>query len=561
MSHLFFVLLTRQCSKPGLCIFILTVPTLCLSLLCLASPRLAHGLKRLWPGLISIHMLLIAAAIVVCLAYLAMPAYFDHVEPAIASISWLSWSGSPVYHDMHTNERYNILYGPYLYIINGVMEGLLGPSIWASKLTGCVSIIAAVAILYWVTQRHVERAVSLMTVGATVALMFYFTNPLPFVARGDSLLLVCAAIGLAAALSDTWASAMILGIALGVSVNVKLHAVGYFGPIAVVAYSTSPRVARAITAIGVASCVALLPFIAWPNVSMTNYIVTLRQAATHGFDIPLSLRVYEFFCLMLVPVVAGVLVSFVSDRAATIRMLRQNTWLILSVCGSALLIAVPASKCGSGPHHWLPFIPSVAWLTVQLYRSGMIVRWSRTPAHVIVSAMLASWMIFMYTTGMVNVYQSIAKCSPASRRTAATMENEVLSLLERYGSNSVLLFGADGDGSGYAKTFYRPLLVFHGMPIGIDPTSLMEFKFARIPTPSMTSLVDEIGDKHGGKQVLWIVPKGAEAFEMRTYYPPDDSLYGQSFRDEFARNYALSGETESYEVYALRNHGTDSSGE
>lgn len=387
--------------------------------------------------------------------------------------------------------------------------------------------------------------------------MFSFTNPPPYYARADALLIACVTAGLAAARSNSWAGAAILGAACGVGVNLKLHAVAYFVPIAVVARAAGYPTPRMVAAIGVAACVALLPFVACPNVSIRNYGLTLGQAATHGFDVLEFRRVVEWLIVMVVPTVGGVLVSSAADGDTTKRVLRENKWLIASVCISALCIAVPASKYGSGPHHWLPFMPSLVWLTVELHRAGMVVEWRRTAVHTVVGVLVASWAVSLYATCAYQMYRNGQRCTNAPRDVAKAIEQDVRFIAEQYGANSLLLFGVGDDYQSYTKTFYRSLLVFQGMPIGIDPAALMEFKRARIASPSMRDLIADIRAQNPGKEgVLWILPKGAKPFEMQTFYPPNDHLYDRNFQVEFAEGWRLCGESAFYEIYALNGDKT-----
>jgi hypothetical protein len=66
--------------------------------------------------------------------YLTYEAYSDHVEPAIASISWIFTKGSPIYTGIDGPTRYSFAYGPALFMINGYVMKAIGGSILASKL-------------------------------------------------------------------------------------------------------------------------------------------------------------------------------------------------------------------------------------------------------------------------------------------------------------------------------------------------------------------------------------------------------------------------------------------
>lgn len=74
--------------------------------------------------------------------YLAYPNYLDHGQATVASISWLWMHGHELYPNWTTGEIYGVIYGPVLFLING-MALLLSQSIFASKLPGVLSLGAA----------------------------------------------------------------------------------------------------------------------------------------------------------------------------------------------------------------------------------------------------------------------------------------------------------------------------------------------------------------------------------------------------------------------------------
>ena len=84
--------------------------------------------------------------------YLLYPNYIDHIQPQVASISWLLMQGHELYPDWTSSDVYGLAYGPILFLINGTAL-LLNPSIFASKLPGVLSLGTAMGVTYTLFNR------------------------------------------------------------------------------------------------------------------------------------------------------------------------------------------------------------------------------------------------------------------------------------------------------------------------------------------------------------------------------------------------------------------------
>src|SRR5512145_1637874 len=78
--------------------------------------------------------------------YITVPAFVDHVEPSIASLSWLAVQGGRLYPDASGPDMYGLPYGPVLFLANGAVMKVFGPGLAAAKLAGAISAVVAVGL-------------------------------------------------------------------------------------------------------------------------------------------------------------------------------------------------------------------------------------------------------------------------------------------------------------------------------------------------------------------------------------------------------------------------------
>ena len=81
--------------------------------------------------------------------YLFQNIYFDHVEPHMASVSWLFNYEKDIYTDPYSAERYSLAYGPIAYLSNFVSLKILGPSIFSSKFISYISLVGVLIVTYF----------------------------------------------------------------------------------------------------------------------------------------------------------------------------------------------------------------------------------------------------------------------------------------------------------------------------------------------------------------------------------------------------------------------------
>src|SRR5262249_48527745 len=113
----------------------------------------------------------ICAYILTIVLYLLYPNYFDHVQPVVASISWLWMHGYELYHDWTTGDVYILISGPLTFLMNGVML-FFSPSILASKLPGVLSLIVALAGTFILFKRATGSDLTSVFLSASLVALF-----------------------------------------------------------------------------------------------------------------------------------------------------------------------------------------------------------------------------------------------------------------------------------------------------------------------------------------------------------------------------------------------------
>jgi len=501
--------------------------------------------RTLWGALV-----LVGASVLVLYAwisglYLSSCWFMDHCEPTIASLAWYFWNGREIYPAPGT-PYFGFQYGPYLYILNGILEASAGPSILAAKLGGVLAGLGALALTYALVRRTCTRTVALLMTAVFAAMQLHFSY-FSFI-RADSFLVLFVSVAcLAATLPTRW-TIVLVGLFLGISVNLKIHAFIYFLPIlAYVKRAVSVRQALAIMAIGCATWMA--PFVVFGNISFPNYMLALSKAVlTHGLDPNASAGILKWLCLLGTPLGLAFALAYLQEPEQTRAALKKNWGLLFVLALSLAATTLPASKHGAGPHHFMPFLPVIVLTALGLYRDG--VRFQRFKSKSIpLEAWLASYLacLFLFAGFQLRSMKwAVESNSPGWAELAA----EIQGVVQRFGKTHAILMGqAEGPTGGgqYELTYLRTMLVFAGMPIGFEPPPLMDAKRAGLDTPRL----DDFPNDAKEKPLLWMIPKGGKPFALMTWYPPYDHLYDEPFRRDFLSRYGLSGHTPHFDLYTI----------
>jgi hypothetical protein len=298
----------------------------------------------------------------------------------------------------------------------------------------------------------------------------------------------------------------------------------------------------------------VLPFLS-PAVSLSNYIAWLQSASDHGLSIGLFIQNTLFVLFACIPILLFLLWEKRVEGAVSI--LAGHKLVTFASIVAVLLILVAASKPGSGPHHFLPFLPVLAFLTAgtveEVTHAGSR-RWTAyvfwgPVAAVLIAATLKAGFAFYYGVRVVN-----------SQFAANKLIDEVASISAKYPDRNVYM--GYGNGSRYTRTFVRNYLTYAGYPYFIDAPALMDFQLSGIEIPQAT-----IDRMLADNNAVWLIPAGDEPFTILNWYFRfnEGFLFSDAFRDAFSRAFRKQDSATYFDVYvgsgeyALLESGSDDS--
>jgi hypothetical protein len=445
--------------------------------------------------------------------------YYDFAEPSVACIAWLFARGQPIYHAFDAAERYAHMYGPLAFMIPGWFLAAVGPGLAASKAVGTLAGILGLAAVHRLlrsatTPRH---AIALTGLFALLCLMFRNAS---FWIRPDSFSLLFATISLLAATSRRrWLAAIGLGVSTGVLVNLKLTGPLYALP-AFALLASRVGIAPIVFAALTAMVTAIVPFAAFPNVSLANYLVWVKTSAGNGLLWPVLRHNIEWALFLLLPI---------AWTRPGRRHLLVNAALLAGVAG----VAIAASKPGAGPYHLMPFIPAVLYLVAR--HSGTIdgeVReheamraYSRWRAYAAAAFVLATLIV----AGVQQLY--FIGVMQSADGESADAAREVTRFADANPGRSIAMGYAN---TGERSTFVRPVLVFRSGRYLIDAPAVQEFEMSGLDLPAETIEALRRCDVE-----IWLIPKGAAPFDGPNKYPAMAyaPLFSDAFKHAFVETY------------------------
>ena len=499
-------------------------------------------LKRSTPGL---HWLSGGFALIFCgvgFWYLGTQGFAGEVEPLVSSLSWVWQEGLPLYHNLDAPSQYSILYGPSVFLTNGLFLKVLGPTLFSAKLA---SFLGALASLLFIHAALSRRKHDPLAAGAVLAaILLYWAHGFGiYLVRPDSLLVFSTGMGIyLAARSRPLPGALALAALLGFAVNLKVHGAFYFIPILYLARMRWGWKWFLVATVGAVPLI-LLPFFLFPSISLGNYILWLKEAGHHGLvatALPLTLR-YVF--LLLLPWLA--LVAVVPDAAAFLR--RERGTLLAVLFGMAPVLVI-AAKPGAGPVHLMPLVP------VMVVMAGMAARRIPTGAQVgrPMRATIRSpgWALAAGVTlllaGSVSGYRS-TRLVAWELANASDVARELRGIMTDYDGLTIAM-ACGGENASFRETWIRPLLVFASQPVLIDPISVMDRCRAGRPLSQATYEAMK-----SGRVQLWLVPRGQTPFVKANWYPPHDQIFPASFRTAFVQTYVKRGHTDHFDLWFWKN--------
>ena len=468
-----------------------------------------------WVYFATFAVAFVASYFAIAVWYAATLSYFDPAEPTIAAVAAAFRAGHPLYPAIDAPERYAHIYGPVLFMVHAGAFAVFGSSILVSKAVGAVAIAVALGVSVHVFRERAGIYAATLATAASVTVYLVFNN-VTFWSRSDPLLILCVAFGLLATrLRSQRASMILLGLATGVAVNLKITAVLYMLP--AIAMSIAAHGARAVTlAAVIAALTATAPFLV-PGVSVAHYWDYLALSARNGVNAGRLRQNGEWVVFLSAP---AVVVLWSAWRTGSLTPhLRAG---VMALFPAMLAIAIVSAKPGGGPFHLLPFVPVLAYAIVNAPR----------PAWRPAAGSLA--LAFAITSLAFAIPRQLIFISTMVNRDLTPAVNAIRKFADAHPGESIAV--------GYAGTsdlsYARPEAVFRAGDYFLDVPAIQEHRLAGLALPDATRLA-----LVQCRAQYMLVPPGATAFNVQSAYYPDGprDVFPEEFRSEFLRRYRRIG--------------------
>ena len=509
-----------------------------LALLLLCDRVLGRQRGATWPpatarilGVVGIASLL--AYLTTLIWYTLDQHFFDNAEPSVIAIGWLFHLGQPIYHAPESAERYAHIYGPLAFMIHGAALGTLGPSLVISKALSAGAAAAGLLLTFLAVSRHgpVRRVLAFAGVQALLLMAFknfsYWTRPEPL-----QLLAVAASLAIATAGQGTGA-AIGVGLASGVLWNLKLTGPLYSLPIFVL-FQRRAGWRACIIAAAVGSIAAALPFVLFENVSLANYLYWFRLSARTGLLLSTLKQNLEWALYFCVPLLIACFATPALEGGPARRGLGEWRLAAIALAAAMAALAIPAAKPGAGPYHFMPFLPTIAYLVAW--------RTNAFDSRAIVEPLVPRAVIaFVAAAAVVAIAQQATFVATMIERRTRDEAGDI-DRFARAQRDPVAM----GYGATEAFSLARPLLTFRTGRYLIDQPAVREHQLEGIELPPATL------DALARCQIkYWLIPKDEPPFVGRNVYAAVffRPIFSDAFRETFHAAYAKTGSTEYYDIW------------
>jgi hypothetical protein len=388
----------------------------------------------------------------------------------------------------------------------------------------------------------------------TAGLCLIFRNA-AFWNRAEPFLLLAVTTGLMAVMRRSNLRAIVFGLIVGLAVGIKPHAGFYFIPLLAIAWQNGWRWRAAAIASATVVVVAIAPFPMFPQFSLANYWLALNIAAAYPGTERAYLHNAVWLTIILAPAIAPLLMTRKPGEHRRGRVETQSFVCLAAIIVAAVPLMLPASQMAAGQYHFLPLIPTVAFVAAQQAHALREVLWTPHVRSALAQGLRYTWLVSLVLAALARAC-ALSDTFLHAQSSGLAQLRDLQQIIDRH-RNETLLMGL-GEDRHYFLTLKRPELVFNGMPPGIDAVAAMDFKGRGLPEPKLSALVKELGRRYR-KPLLWLVPRNAMPFAMRTYYEPRTELFSDEFRSDFEDGFEQVGSTEFFDLYAAKTSvlGTD----
>lgn len=481
-------------------------------------------LFRLAAGLAAFAVVNVLAVVI---AYGLYPGYMEHGEAAISAMAFRLLQGLPAYHAFDAPERITNVYGPWTYLWHAWPLALFGAGLLSSKLAGLAGPVLVVLGAWAIGRRH-GRMGEALAVGFAAAFVITHLG-FPVTIRPDALLTVLVTVAMAAAARAedktgmAWTETLVIGIAGGIAVNVKIHAGLYLAPVAV--FHLAPCWRRLLP-MALAGLVALmLPFLT-PLFPPGEYLswfgpMSSKENVWNGFRVLWM----KFAFYLGIPLAVWALAGF-GTLAGRLRLMLG----VYVAC--VLLVLFPATKIGGSHHYYLPFLP----VLIDLVLRARDAAGERRP----VSAVLVGLLVLVMALAAQTERRFFKMMDwPVAREAVAEIEAV---LAANPGVPVQMGVGGPRSEEKFFLYSWRNLPVYAGGPYTLDTSIVMELTKLGIAMPAET-----VRRMTACETRLWLIPQGEAPFSLRGYY--NQTIYDQTFRDAFAAHHRLVSSGRHFDVW------------
>lgn len=466
--------------------------------------------------------------------YVTLEGFSGEVEPVVSTLSWLVSHGHPLYTRFEDAERYSVLYGPSVFLTNGLFLKVLGPSLAAVKLASALGAVGSLVLLYAALARRTRDTLA-VALTALAAMYFWAQGFSVYAVRPDALMVFALALGLyGAARTRRWLAVAVVAATAGFAVNLKLHGFLYFAPVAALLWTRHGRRA-AFAALAGAVAVAALPFAFNDQVSLVNYLAWIRNATHHGLST-------EFLWLDL-----GYAAALVMPLALVLAVGGWRRWrgtpeaaLMLALTGVLPAVLVLASKPGAGMVHLLPLALPTVYVTGRLVQRLQADGFDWRPR--VRQSAAASFVLTLLLGGTVCEYRAV-RLLDWEVGLVPDVAVDVRGVMSRYPELSVAM-ACGGENKAFLSTWPRPLLAFRDNPVLLDPVSVMDSSLSgRELSPSTYEAITD------GRIALWLVPRGQEPFRKVNWYAPHLPIFPDDFVKHFEQCYSPRAQSRYFDLW------------
>jgi hypothetical protein len=469
----------------------------------------------------------------VTVTYLVYPGYLDHGEPSVTLISWRILDGLPAFLDFDNPALISNVYGPMTYVVHAVSFWLLGPSIMAGK---AASLLAAILIpvLVFLSQRR--RGFNQAAVGAILACgLVLFHIPFSIWNRPDSFLALLGVIAVwAANASDPhrpeWLKTIVIAVAAGLAVGMKIHAGAYFAPVVLFHCVNENRGFRTFAAMAVIGLAVVFAPFAFSTFSLSAFVDWITMIANKDSTSVFGSKFVRYGVLYSTPV----LFFLAGWRWSGKRLfLAEKVYFwVFVICLVAILF--PATKEGAGTHYFFPFLAVFIDLVLR-HASRVEARKAKVWGTV---GVLAAVILIVGVPVQKRFFRAL------HWQQVADIQSEIRAIMVAY-PNRTIEIGLGGDVRTYHRTFYKTLLVLGGHPYTFDTAPAMELKKGKVLLSD-----DLLAMMRGCNTDIWLIPKGELPFIMIGYY--GSPAVDRAFTDAFNTSYGKVKSFDFFDIWACK---------